>query len=111
MGNTNKFWTGVIAGAVAGGLISLMDRETRKAVGVKYGKVAKNISYVITHPKEVATNIKEKAMDLKETATQMSEDISYIARKVEEIRELTPEVTGLLKDTKEAFQKDETQSP
>jgi gas vesicle protein len=110
MGSTNKFWTGVIAGAVAGGVISLLDRETRRAVGVKYGKVAKNISYVITHPKEVATNIKDKTVEFKEAATQMSEDISYIARKIEEFRELTPEVTELIKETKDAFQKDEIES-
>ncbi|MHC0036206.1 YtxH domain-containing protein [Pseudoneobacillus sp. C159] len=106
MGNTNKFWTGVIAGAVAGGLISLLDRETRQTVGEKTGKAVKNISYVITHPKEIATNIKEKTIALKETALQMSEDISFIAQKIDEVRELTPEVTGLVKDTKEAFFKD-----
>jgi gas vesicle protein len=105
MGDTNKFWTGVILGAVAGGLVSLLDRDTRQAVSEKYGKVSKNISYVITHPKEVSTNIKEKTKELKETASQMSEDISYIIQKIEEVRDLTPEVTGLVKDTKEAFLK------
>lgn len=105
MGNTNKFWTGVIAGAVAGGLISLLDRETRQATAEKCGKVTKNISYVITHPKEVATNIKNKTIELKETADQMSDDISFIIRKIEEVRELTPEVKGIVKDTKEAFLK------
>lgn len=106
MESKNKFWTGVFAGAVAGGLISLLDRDTRKIVGEKCENATKNISYVITHPKEIAMNIKEKTKELKETANQMSEDISYIARKIEEFRELTPEVTGLVKDTKEAFTKD-----
>jgi gas vesicle protein len=103
MGNTNKFWTGIIVGAVAGGLVSLMDRETRQAVNEKYGKVTKNISYAITHPKEIATNIKEKTYEIKTVASQMSEDISYIVRKIEEVRELTPEVTSMVKETKEAF--------
>jgi gas vesicle protein len=103
MGNTNKFWTGIIVGAVAGGLVSLMDRETRQAVNEKYGKVTKNISYAITHPKEIASNIKEKTFEIKTAASQMSEDISYIVRKIEEVRDLTPEVTNLVKETKEAF--------
>jgi gas vesicle protein len=103
MGNTNKFWTGIIVGAVAGGLVSLMDHETRQAVNEKYGKVTKNISYAITHPKEIASNIKEKTYEIKTAASQMSEDISYIVRKIEEIRDLTPEVTSLVKETKEAF--------
>jgi gas vesicle protein len=106
MGSTNKFWTGVIAGAVAGGLISLLDRDTRQAVGEKTGKAAKNISYVLTHPKEIATNLKEKTMAIKNTALQISDEITYIVQKIDEVRELTPEVTGLVKDTKEAFLKE-----
>jgi gas vesicle protein len=108
MSDTNKFWTGIIVGAVAGGLVSLLDDETRHAVNKKYGKVTKNISYAITHPKEIAINIKQKTKDWKETASQITDDISYIARKVEEIKELTPEVTGLVKDTKEVFTKGKT---
>jgi gas vesicle protein len=108
MGNTNKFWTGVLAGAIAGGLISLLDRDTRQAVGEKYGKVAKNISYGFTHPKEIATTVIEKTKEFKETASQISEDISFITKKIDEIRELTPEVTGLVKETKEAFLKEQS---
>lgn len=105
MGDTNKLWTGMMVGAVAGGLISLLDRDTRQAVGEKCVKATKNISYVITHPKEIATNIKEKTKELTTTASQISEDISYIVRKIEEVRELTPEVTGLVRETKEVFSK------
>lgn len=105
MGNTNKFWTGIIVGAIAGGVISLLDRDTRNAVGEKCGRTTKNISYILTHPKEMATNIKEKTEELSLTVKQMSEDISYIVQKIEEVRDLTPEVTGLVKDTKEAFMK------
>lgn len=105
MGKTNRLWTGMIIGAIAGGLVSLLDRETREAVREKSEKITKNISYVITHPKEIATEIKEKTNELRTTATQMGEDISYIIRKVEEIRDLTPEVTSLVKETKDVFTK------
>ncbi|MFD2445080.1 YtxH domain-containing protein [Bacillus sp. CGMCC 1.16607] len=105
MGKTNKFWTGVILGAVAGGVVSLLDKDTREVVSEKCGKAAKNISYILTHPKEVATNVKEKTIELCTTAKEMGEELSYIFEKIEEVRELTPEVTELVKETKEAFVK------
>lgn len=105
MGNTNRFWKGMFAGAVAGAALSLLDSETRQAVGEKCGKVTKNISYALTHPKEIATNIKEKTNDLRKTVHQMNEDLNYIVKKIEEIRDLTPEVTELVKETKEVFSK------
>ncbi|WP_442598072.1 YtxH domain-containing protein [Neobacillus sp. D3-1R] len=105
MGNTNKFWKGMVAGAVAGAALSLLDRETRQAVGEKCSKASKSISYVLTHPKEIATNIKEKTNEWKSTVQQMNEDFTYIMDKIEEVRELTPEVTEMVKETKEAFYK------
>lgn len=105
MGNMNKFWKGMFVGAVAGAALSLLDRETRQAVGEKCGKATKNISYAVTHPKEIATSIKDKTKELKTTVQQMNEDLHYIMNKIEEVRDLTPEVTELVKETKEAFTK------
>lgn len=44
---------------------------------------------------------------IRTTVEQVSGDISFIADKVEELREVTPAVTGIVKETKEAFQKEE----
>lgn len=106
MGSKSKFWNYVIIGAFAGGVVSLLDRETRQIVGGKCNKATKNISYALTHPKEVVTNIKEKTNDFRIAANQLNEDISYIIDKIEEVRDLTPEVTGLILETKDAFIKD-----
>lgn len=107
MGNTNKFWTGVLLGALAGGMISLLDRDTRKAVTEGCGKTAKEISYCVTHPNEVIERIKDKADQLRSTVEQVSDDVTFIAEKVEELREVAPSVVGIVQDTKEAFFKDE----
>lgn len=100
---SNKFWKGVLMGALAGGVISLLDRDTRQSVveGVKKG--TKEVTYYITHPSETAEIVREKTLQLRTTVEQVSEDVSFIAEKVDELREVTPAVMGIVNDTREAF--------
>lgn len=106
MGNTNKFWKGILLGALAGGAISLLDKETRQAVAEGVKKGTKEVSYCITHPAEIAEKVREKAQELRNTVEQVSEDVSFIAEKVEELREVTPAVASIVNDTKEAFKEE-----
>lgn len=103
----NKFWKGIVIGAIAGGAISMLDKETRQSVleGVKQG--TKEATYLITHPSETAEKVREKTQKLRATVEQVSEDVSFIAEKVEELREVTPAVVGIVNDTKEAFMNEE----
>lgn len=105
--STKKFWQGVLLGALAGGAMSLLDRETRKSVVEGCKKTTSDISYYMKHPNEVVEQVKEASSQLRNTIEQVSDDVSFIAEKVEELREVTPAVTGIVKDTKEAFTKDE----
>lgn len=107
MGKTSKFWKGVLMGALAGGAISLLDQETRKSVVDGCKKGMREISYYATHPTEVAEQVKEKTNKLRTTFEQVSEDVSFIAEKVEELKEVTPSVVGIVKETKEVFSDDE----
>lgn len=103
MGSQNKFWKGVLFGALAGGAISLLDRETRKSVADSCKSTAKGVSYFISHPNDIAEKVKEKTSQIRTTVEQVSEDVSFIAEKVEELREVTPAVVGIVNDTKEVF--------
>lgn len=107
MSNSKKFWKGMLWGALAGGAISLLDKQTRIAMKDNCVKAAKSVSYVIKNPEEISNQIKEKALKIKTTVEEVSEDISYIAGKVEELRETTPQVAKMLKDTKESFTKND----
>lgn len=106
MGSTDKFWKGILLGAIAGGAISLLDRETRNAVAASCKSGAKNVAHFITHPNETAEKLINTTAQLRSTVEQVSEDVSFIAEKVEELREVTPTVVGIVHDTKEAFIKD-----
>jgi gas vesicle protein len=103
MEKKNQLWKGMLLGAIAGGALSLLDKETREIVKENVQSAARKVTYVVRNPREVVSKVKETAGRLMDTVEQVSEDISFITEKVDELRELTPQVTGILKETKEAF--------
>ena len=96
MTRKNQFWKGMLLGAIAGGALSLLDKDTREAMKDNVKRTSVKVGYIIRHPHEISEKFKS-------TFETVSEDISFISEKVEELRELTPQVTEMLKETKETF--------
>jgi gas vesicle protein len=99
----NLFFKGMFYGAIAGGALSLLDKKTRQDMRVNAKKAYEQVSYAVRHPKEITENVKETAEKIRNTIEQVSEDISYITGKVDELRELTPQVKDIVKETKSTF--------
>ncbi|GLY11539.1 YtxH domain-containing protein [Bacillus badius] len=98
-----KFFAKAAIGAVIGGAVALMDRQTREEMkewAVYLFEMAKN-------PESLSASSKEIISRAKETAQQISEDVSYIRDKVDNLRGLTPEVKELVDETKSTFLPDE----
>lgn len=108
MSGMNKFWKGIAWGAIAGGALSLLNKETRQAVTESCKTASGNISYVMKNPGKISDQVKTAANKLRTAVEDVTEDLSYIADKVEELRSVTPQVTDILKETKEAFSKNGT---
>ncbi|RHW41559.1 YtxH domain-containing protein [Neobacillus notoginsengisoli] len=107
MAGTSRFWKMIVLGALAGGAISLFKRETRTAVFDSAKKTSDNLVYALKNPGEITDTIRDAAKKIQHTVEQMNDDIVYIAGKVEELRDTTPQLVGILKDTKGAFAKKE----
>jgi gas vesicle protein len=103
MGN-NKFFKGVMLGAVAGGLLSLLDKSTRHEVGVTLRSSGTNLSKYSKNPKLLAETSKDVYEKLRTTADQVSRDIEFISEKVNEIKGMTPQVKEMIEETKETFE-------
>jgi gas vesicle protein len=103
LGN-NKFLKGVMLGAVAGGLLSLLDKTTRQEVGVTLKNSGTNISKYSKNPKMLAETSKDVYEKLRTTADQVSKDIQFISEKVNEIKDMTPQVKEMIEETKETFE-------
>lgn len=99
----NKFWKGVLLGALAGGALTLFDRETREAVASGCRRTGKKVCYYVKHPDEAARMVSESTKKIRSTIAEVEEDISFITEKVEELRELTPQMVDIVKDTKEVL--------
>ena len=107
MTRKNQFWKGMLIGAIAGGAISLLDKQTREAMKENVQKTSSKVAYIVRNPGEISEKVKGTAAKIKTTFDQVSEDISYITDKVEELKELTPQVTDILKETKDSFTENE----
>jgi gas vesicle protein len=105
MGSSKRFWMGMVLGALAGGAVSLLEKSTRQAVKEDFSKVSSGVSYVVKNPNEFLEDIKDAANKVRSTVEQVTEDVAFIAEKVEEIRDVPPEVTELVKGTKETLRK------
>lgn len=101
------FWKGVFYGALAGGALSMLDKDTRKAALLTCKKTTNSAAFYLKHPQEAVNQVKEVTNKVRTTVEQVNSDVSFIVDKVEELREGTPEVFSLLKDTKEAFIEDD----
>jgi gas vesicle protein len=107
MAGTSKFWKSMMWGALAGAAVSLLNKETRTAVIDGAKKASDNMAYAVKHPREITDTIRDAAKKIQSTVEQMNDDIAYIAGKVDELRETTPQLVGILKETKGAFAKNE----
>ncbi|MBM4764440.1 YtxH domain-containing protein [Bacillus sp. B15-48] len=103
MAGSRKFWLGMALGALAGGVISLFDKATRHSVKEDFKKVSGSVTYIVKHPDEFIGEVKETVNKVRTTVEQVSEDVSFIAEKVEEIKDVPPQVAGIVHETKEVF--------
>lgn len=101
---SNKFFKGVMLGAVAGGLLSLLDRTTRQEVGSTLKNSGNYISAYSKNPQRLVDTSREVYEKLRTTADQVSRDIHFISEKVDEIKGMTPQVKEIIEETKETFE-------
>ncbi len=101
---SNKFFKGVMLGAVAGGLLSLLDKTTRQEVGSSLKNSGNYLSAYTKNPQSLVDASKDVYEKLRTTADQVSRDIQFINEKVDEIKGMSPQVKEMIEETKETFE-------
>ena len=101
---SNKLSRGIFLGAILGGAVSLLDRETRKQTFDAARKSSQTLTYYTSHPKELAERTKSKVEKIKATVEQVQEDFEFLSSKFEEVKEMTPQLKNILNETKETFE-------
>ncbi|WP_456272069.1 YtxH domain-containing protein [Bacillus sp. AK031] len=100
---TKRFVKGLVYGALAGGFITLLNKETREDVMDSTKKGGEFIGRYARNPQLLVESSKEVYEKVRETAQQIGEDMEFINQKVEEIKEISPHVKELIEDTKETI--------
>ncbi|HZG73349.1 MAG TPA: hypothetical protein VEY51_17575 [Chondromyces sp.] len=94
-----KFFIAVAMGAFAGGVVSMLDKNTRGEMK-EWGKYLLDLAQ---DPDRLQSSSKELMDRAKQTAQQISEDVAYIKNKVDDLKGRTPDVKELVEETKETF--------
>ena len=98
---SNKLWLGILGGAVAGIAISLLDKNTRNSVMTGSKNMMTNVKSMAKNPDDLVGSVKEMSSKLRTSIEQISEDVAFISSKVDEMKEVPPQVAGVIKETKE----------
>lgn len=97
----HKLWKGVFIGAVVGGAIMLIDRDTRKYVGEKSQTTGSACKNYMKHPSEAIHNLRVNYEYLSNRINKGVEDLLEILNKAEEmvnkVGEINQEVEQQLK--------------
>lgn len=99
----NKFGKFILLGALAGAVTSLFDRSTREQLMYTSRSLISDVRFYSRNPDVVKMKVQEKSEKYKSLYDQLSEDAAYLKEKVDELKELSPQVKGLVVDTKDAF--------
>ena len=100
----NKFFKGMLFGAIAGGLLTLLDKSTRESVVTSAKSTGGKVWDSLSHPQELLATSKEMYSKYSVALHQVKEDIQYINERVEEVKNLTPKIKSMVEDTKETFE-------
>ena len=79
----------------------MLDRNTRNSVMNGSKSMVTNVKSVAKNPDDLVGSLKEMSGKLRTSIEQISEDVAFISSKVDEMKEVPPQVAGVIKETKE----------
>jgi len=85
-----KFWTGIVTGAVVGGLISLFNEDAREYVKDTLNTTGEKCLYIVNNPTETVRNIKAMAQLVDE---KISENKNSAFNALEQVENTLERVT------------------
>lgn len=103
MSQKNKLRTGMLIGAVVGGLVALLDKNTRQMTANNCRSCFNKVKNFVSEPTIVLDKVKAKTSQARDTVSQITDDIVFITEKAQELQDITPQVANFVKETKDVF--------
>lgn len=95
----------MLFGAAAGGALSLLHKPTREACTRSLQVCKDRIRLYRSDSALLREDAAAKLVEAKRIANSLSNDLDFLNRQITELKQTTPKVMELLKETKEHFSK------
>lgn len=99
----SKFSKGILFGAMAGALVSLLDRQTRDVMKTRARSASERARFYSDNREVLKHDLETKINHYKSLYEKLSNDAQYLTSQVNEVKQIAPQVTTLLTETKDAF--------
>lgn len=100
--SSNKFWKGVVIGAIVGGAVTLFNKDVREQVAEDGKRVGAKIKNVVSNPKQTVECVQNKVNEITQAYKNFSEDLQFITEKANEIKSLSQETINTIQELKES---------
>lgn len=99
----SKFSKGILYGALAGALISLLDRQTREVMKTRARSANERARFYNDNREVLKHDLETKINHYKALYEKLSHDAQYLSSQVNEVKQIAPQVSTLLSETKNTF--------
>ncbi|MFC4355695.1 YtxH domain-containing protein [Chryseomicrobium palamuruense] len=99
----SKFSKGLLYGALAGALISLLDRQTRDVMKNRARTASEKAKYYNNNREVLKHDLETKINHYKSLYEKLASDAQYLTTQVNEVKQIAPQVQTLLSETKNTF--------
>ncbi len=101
----SKLLKSMVAGALVGAALSLLDRTTREHTVDNLKKAKDTVQYYATHRDELQQMIEQKMAQVQKLFETTQDNVSFIKDKIDEVKEIPVAVQDIMEETKTTFTK------
>lgn len=101
----SKLVRSMIAGALIGAALSMLDPKTREHTIKGMKKVKDTVQYYATHREELQQIIEQKMAQVQKLYETTQDNVSFIKDKIDEVKEIPIAVQDIMDETKTTFTK------
>lgn len=99
----SKLLKSMIAGAVIGAALSMLDRKTREHTKDNLKKASETVQYYVKHRDELQQMIEQKVQQVQKLYETTQDNVSFIKDKIDEVKEIPVAVQDIVEETKTTF--------